>query len=78
MFSVDGREVSSVRAELIIWCVKTVDRYAASALREGLKRNNHEGEPADIVDKIPRLDKEYRKCREEIVQLQNKLKFLEP
>ena len=77
-FSVDGREVSTVRADLIIWTVKTIEKYAITAERTGLKKNGYEGIPQTIVDRIPVLDREYRKCREEAVLLHNKLKFLEP
>lgn len=77
-YSVDGREVSSVRAELIIWSYKTVTRYASTAEKAGFSKNEYPGNPAEIVDKIPLLDREYRKCKEEITLLQNKLKFIEP
>ncbi|HSW61473.1 MAG TPA: hypothetical protein VLJ60_11775, partial [bacterium] len=77
-FSVDGREVSTVRADLIIWTVKTIEKYAITAERTGLKKNGYEGIPQTIVDRIPVLDREYRKCREEAVLLHNKLKFIEP
>jgi len=78
LFPVDGREVSTVRADLIIWAIKTVERYAAAAERTGLTRNDCEGDPATLVDRIPVLDREHRKCREETVQLQNKLNFIAP
>ncbi|HPV21117.1 MAG TPA: hypothetical protein PK102_05735, partial [bacterium] len=57
LFPVDGREVSTVRADLIIWAIKTVERYAAAAERTGLTRNDCEGDPATLVDRIPVLDR---------------------
>lgn len=78
LFSVDGREVSAVRADLVIWTIKTVERYVAAAERSGLTKSGYDGQPEQIVDRIPVLDREHRRCKEEVILLQNKLRFLEP
>ena len=78
LFNIDGREVSTVRADLIIWCVKTVEKFAVTAERAGLTKKGYDGSQKKMVEMIPALDREYRKCREEALLLHNKLKFIEP
>ncbi len=77
-YGIDGRTVSTAKADAAMMAIRIIDRYVTQAEKEGAKRPEDDQTAETLVEEIPRLEAEYKKCKEQKTILENKLQFLEP
>lgn len=77
-YPIDGRTVSSAKADAALQAIKTTDRYADTPSDEATLGAVRAADLEALVTEVPQLENELKKCTEEISLLDQKLNAMEP
>ena len=77
-FSVDGRKVSTKRAEDIRTSLRLLEKYRGIAEKKEIEVSTFTGDVEEAIKKAPELDSRYRELRDAQTVLRNRINSLEP
>lgn len=77
-FGVDGRKVSTKRAEEVRTSLKLLEKYGSIAEKKEVERKPFKGDIEQTIKTIPQLDSRYKELRDAQVVLKNRINSLEP
>ena len=77
-FSVDGRKVSTKKAEEVRTALKLLEKYRNIAEKKEVKVEEFKGDVQEAIKNVPKLDSRYKELRDAQVVLRNRINSFEP
>jgi len=77
-YSVDGRKVSTKKAEEVRTALKLLEKYNTIVVKKEIQITEFNGDAQEVVKTIPELDRRYKELRDAQVVLKNRIDSLEP
>lgn len=77
-FNVDGRIVSTKRAEEVRTALRLLEKYHDTAEKKEVKVEEFTGDANEAIIKVPELDSRYKELRDAQVVLRNRINSFEP